>query len=60
MRKRSLFDIQVVIRDCMVEFNQMMENPADFYHNYSDFTLEDYVELQESFNLLQPLEEKWG
>ena len=38
----------------------MMENPADFYHNYSDFTLEDYVELQESFHLLQPLEERWG
>ena len=49
-----------MIRDHMIEYNEMMENPADFYHNYSDYTLEDYVELQESFHLLQPLEEKWG
>ena len=44
----------------MAEYDKMMENPAQYEARNPDKTWEEYVELHESFYLLEPLEEMWG
>ena len=44
----------------MAKYYNMMDNPTMYEEYNPDLTLEDIVELHESFYLLEPLEERWG
>ena len=44
----------------VMRFDAMLSNPAMFEANTPNFHAEDYIELHESFYLLEPLEERWG
>ena len=49
-----------VIRDDVTRFDAMLANPAMFEANSPDMDAEDYIALHESFDLLEPMEERWG
>ena len=53
-------DLRAGMRDDLMKFNDMLENPAGHFENYPEDDAEAYIAVHESFYLLQPLGESWG
>jgi hypothetical protein len=59
-RNMSAVDCLEAMHDNVTSFDAVLSNPAMFDANTPDFNAEDYIELHESFYLLEQLEEQWG
>jgi hypothetical protein len=59
-KKMTAAECLEAIHDDVARFEAMLSNPAVFEANAPDMDAEAYIELHESFYLLEPLEERWG
>jgi hypothetical protein len=59
-RSGSIDDIREEIRPRLHLFEDLLANPIQFEYNHQDMSIEDIIELFESFYMLKPIEEKWG
>ena len=59
-RSMSLDDLREVIRPKRHLFEDMLANPIQFETDHPDMTIEEMVDLYESFYMVEPIEEKWG
>jgi hypothetical protein len=59
-RTMSVDDLREVIRPKQTLFQDMLANPIEFENDNPDMTIEEMLELYESFYMIEPIEEKWG
>jgi hypothetical protein len=59
-RAMSIDDLREHIRPGRYLFEDMLANPIQFESDHPDITIDEMVELYESFYLVEPIEEKWG
>ena len=59
-RKMTAAECLEAIHDGVARFDAVLSNPAMFEANSPDMDAEDYIALQESCYLLEPMEERWG
>ncbi len=56
----SIDELCEVIRPSRHFFEDMMSNPIQFESDDPEMTIDELIDLYESFYLLEPVEEKWG
>ncbi len=59
-RSISIDELREVIRPSRHHFEDMMSNPLQFESDHPAMTIDELIDLYESFYLLEPIEEKWG
>jgi hypothetical protein len=59
-RSLSIVDLREKIRDIRHKLEDMMANPIQFEADHPEMTIEEILDLYESFYFLDPIEEKWG
>ncbi len=59
-RSISLDDLREVIRPKWRLFEDMLANPIQFETDHPDMSIEEMLDLYESFYTVEPIEEKWG
>jgi hypothetical protein len=59
-RAMSIDQLREVIRPMLHLFEDTLSNPIQFEGDHPEMTMEEMVELYESFYLVKPIEEKWG
>jgi hypothetical protein len=60
LRSKSFDDLRDEIRPSLHLFEDMLANPIQFESDHPDMTIDEMVQMYESFYLLEPIEEKWG